>query len=129
MMAMKEHKVIDLFCGCGGLSLGLEQAGFKVAFASDIDSNCASTYQKNFNIKPDQMYVGDIRDLNKNNDLLKSDFKGIDLVCGGPPCQGFSMANRQRIIDDPRNFLYKEYLLFLSKIQPNFLLLKMLGEC
>ncbi len=124
MMAMKEHKVIDLFCGCGGLSLGLEQAGFKVAFASDIDSNCASTYQKNFNIKPDQMYVGDIRDLNKNNDLLKSDFKGIDLVCGGPPCQGFSMANRQRIIDDPRNFLYKEYLLFLSKIQPNFFIIE-----
>ena len=68
---MKKNKtVIDLFCGCGGLSLGLEQAGFKIAFASDIDSNCASTYQKNFNIKPNQMYVGDIRDLNKNNDLL-----------------------------------------------------------
>lgn len=41
---MKEHKVIDLFCGCGGLSLGLEQAGFRVAFASDIDSNCAAKY-------------------------------------------------------------------------------------
>lgn len=121
---MSEHKVIDLFCGCGGLSLGLEQAGFKVAFASDIDQNCATTYQKNFGIEESQMYVGDIRELNKRNDLLKSDFKGIDLVCGGPPCQGFSMANRQRIIDDPRNFLYKEYLIFLSKIQPNFFIIE-----
>lgn len=121
---MNEHGAIDLFCGCGGLSLGLEHAGFRVVFASDIDSNCAITYQKNFSISSEQMYVGDIKALNKKDDLIVSRFKGIDLVCGGPPCQGFSMANRQRIIDDPRNSLYKEYLLFLSKVRPLFFIIE-----
>ena len=121
---MEKHSVIDLFCGCGGLSLGLDYAGFKVAFASDIDANCANTYKKNFNIDDSKMYIGDIRDLNKNNGDLIQSFKGIDLVCGGPPCQGFSMANRQRVIDDPRNFLYKEYLIFLKTVNPKFFIIE-----
>ena len=88
--------MIDLFCGCGGLSLGLEQAGFSLSFASDIDPICASTYIQNRNITDDQMFVGDISVLNANFEQYKSKFKDIGLVCGGPPCQGFSMANRQR---------------------------------
>lgn len=116
--------MVDLFCGCGGLSLGLEQAGFSLSFASDIDPICASTYMQNRNITEDKMFVGDVSVLNANFEQYKSKFIDIDLVCGGPPCQGFSMANRQRLIDDPRNNLYKEYLNFLQKVKPKFFIME-----
>lgn len=121
---MKTLKAVDLFCGCGGLSLGFENAGFKVVFANDIDSICLETYKKNFNISNDCVFCGDIRELNKDYSLIKTDITNLDLVCGGPPCQGFSMANRQRVIDDPRNFLYKEYLLFLKHTKPKFFVIE-----
>ncbi|MBQ1991740.1 MAG: DNA cytosine methyltransferase, partial [Clostridia bacterium] len=118
------HLFIDLFAGCGGLSLGMEQAGFTVNFASDIDPICSSTYLHNRKLPPEKMYIGDIHFLNDNFNLFQQYFENIDLVCGGPPCQGFSMANRQRIVDDPRNVLYKEYLLFLNKVKPKFLVME-----
>ena len=61
----KKYNIVDLFCGCGGLSLGLEQAGFSVSFASDIDPVCTYTYMQNREISDDQMFVGDISDLNE----------------------------------------------------------------
>lgn len=118
------YKFIDLFAGAGGLSLGLEQAGFEVVFANEINSTCAETYLYNRNLSSDQMFVGDINDLIKNIDKYKKYFKDVSLVCGGPPCQGFSMANRQRLIDDPRNNLYKSYLEFLSNIMPEFFIME-----
>ena len=114
---------IDLFAGCGGLSLGLEQAGFSVAFANEISDDAAETYRRNRNLTEKQVFVGDIKYL---VDHL-SDFPiptDVALVCGGPPCQGFSMANRQRVIDDPRNHLYKSYLDFLSKSRPRFFVME-----
>lgn len=125
-MGKKEetYKFIDLFAGAGGLSLGLEQAGFDVVFANEINSTCAETYLYNRNLSSDQMFVGDINDLIKNIDKYKKYFKDVSLVCGGPPCQGFSMANRQRLIDDPRNNLYKSYLEFLSNIMPEFFIME-----
>lgn len=116
--------LVDLFAGCGGLSLGMEKAGFKVSFASDIDPVCSETYIKNRNLDKRQMFVGDISDLNRRYEEFKEFLIDIDLVCGGPPCQGFSMANRQRLIDDPRNNLYKEYLLFLQKTKPKFFVME-----
>lgn len=116
--------MIDLFCGCGGLSLGLEQAGFSLVFASDIDPICTTTFIYNRDLPDERMFVGDIADLNKRYEKYSSIFKDIDLVCGGPPCQGFSMANRQRLIDDPRNSLYKEYLAFLRKLKPKFFIME-----
>ncbi|MDE6605463.1 MAG: DNA cytosine methyltransferase [Clostridia bacterium] len=116
---------IDLFAGCGGLGLGMEQAGFSVAFASDIDPICSNTYRINRHLNDSQMFIGDIADLNKQYyELFGKKFLNIDLVCGGPPCQGFSMANRQRLINDPRNVLYKEYLLFLQKCKPKFFVME-----
>lgn len=123
-MTTNNMKAIDLFCGCGGLSKGIENAGFEVVFANDIDSNCLETYKKNFSIKSSDVVCCDIRDLNKKLDCFDSKFNNIDLVCGGPPCQGFSMANRQRVIDDPRNFLYKEYLIFLKRVKPKFFVME-----
>ena len=110
---------IDLFAGCGGLSLGLEQAGFTPIFANEIWEPAATTYRLNRGLSESQVFVGDINYLVEH----RADFnlpKCVDMVCGGPPCQGFSMANRQRVIDDPRNQLYKAYLRFLSQVRPRF---------
>lgn len=106
----QKHYLIDLFCGAGGLSLGFENAGFDVLYANDIDKHSISTYKKN---RPDanqeNIICSDIEVfLKEKADELKK--INCDIVIGGPPCQGFSMANRQRIIDDPRNRLYKKFI-------------------
>lgn len=119
-----EKTFVDLFCGCGGLSLGIENAGFSLRFASDIDPICAETFIKNRKLDRDKMYIGDIADLNSQYERFSNYFNNIDLVCGGPPCQGFSMANRQRLINDPRNNLYKQYLLFLQNVKPKFFIME-----
>ena len=118
------YTFIDLFAGAGGLSLGLEQAGFTPIFVNEIVAQYNETYRKNRNLTDEQYYVGDIKSLNENIEQYLPRFKDVDLICGGPPCQGFSMANRQRVIDDPRNQLYKEYLKFLSTVRPKFFIME-----
>jgi len=118
------YKFIDLFAGAGGLSLRLEQAGFEVIFANEINRTSAETYLYNRKLPKDQMFVGDIKDLLRSINNYKKFFTDITLVCGGPPCQGFSMANRQRLLDDPRNKLYKNYLEFLQIIKPKFFIME-----
>lgn len=118
------HTFIDLFAGAGGLSLGLEQVGFAPVFVNEIIPQFAETYKKNRNLSDDNYFVGDIKILNEKINAYLPSFKDVDLICGGPPCQGFSMANRQRIIDDPRNQLYKEYLKFLSAVRPKFFIME-----
>lgn len=116
-MPRENSTFVDLFAGCGGLSLGMEQAGFTPVFANEIWEAAAETYRRNRKMSEDKVFVGDINYLVEH----LSDFpipKDVTLVCGGPPCQGFSMANRQRVIGDPRNHLYKSYLEFLSKVRP-----------
>ncbi|MCL2049875.1 MAG: DNA cytosine methyltransferase [Defluviitaleaceae bacterium] len=114
---------IDLFAGCGGLSLGLEQAGFKTLFATDISPICANTYVENLAIDKNCFFICDINTIVEDYKYIKY-FNDIDLISGGPPCQGFSMANRQRIIDDPRNVLYKSYLGILKKARPRFFIME-----
>ncbi len=114
----------DLFAGCGGLSLGLEQAGFTPWFVNEIIPQYCNTYKKNHHLTDDHYFIGDINDLNDNLSNYQKYISDLDLVCGGPPCQGFSMANRQRLIDDPRNQLYKAYLYFLKATRPKFFIME-----
>lgn len=121
---MREFLMADVFAGCGGFSLGMEKAGFTPWFVNEIVPEFCSTYQYNHNLSDEHYYVGDIRVLNNSIEDYSSILKNIDIVIGGPPCQGFSMANRQRIIDDPRNELYKAYLTFLANVRPKFFVME-----
>lgn len=124
MPKKKEYKFVDLFAGCGGLSVGLQQAGFTPWFVNEIVEQFCNTYKFNHNLSDEHYFVGDIADLNAHIDEYKELLSDITLVCGGPPCQGFSMANRQRILDDPRNALYKQYLIFLKTVRPKFFIME-----
>ena len=116
-------KMVDFFAGAGGLSCGFTQAGFKVCFANDFEEVCVRTYRYNHPELPsDKVLKEDIRKVVNNiEDYVNDD---IDIVVGGPPCQGFSSANQQRIIDDPRNELYKYYIEAIKKICPKFVVME-----
>lgn len=114
--------IIDLFCGAGGLSLGFKQEKFKVVLANDIEESCLLTYMHNNpQIDTHNIICDDIKNI--LNTLEKYSGK-IDIILGGPPCQGFSMANRQRLINDPRNKLYKYYIEALEIIKPKFFVME-----
>lgn len=123
-MKKEKYLLVDLFAGCGGLSTGMEQAGFTPWFVNEIVPTFCNTYKCNHKLPDSHYYIGDINELNKNLDKYQDLLSNITLVCGGPPCQGFSTANRQRIIDDPRNNLYKAYLHFLSVVRPKFFVME-----
>ncbi|RYX98775.1 DNA cytosine methyltransferase, partial [bacterium] len=116
-------KVIDFFCGAGGLSLGFSQEGFHVDLANDHEDVCIETYKYNHPEIPEERVInGDIRKIVDHlEDFINED---IDVVVGGPPCQGFSSANQQRVIDDPRNELYKYYVKAVEKIAPKFVVME-----
>lgn len=115
---------IDLFCGSGGLSLGFIQEGFNVNLACDFDSSCIETYRFNHpNIESKYVVHCDIREI--ENDITKYVYyPNVDVVIGGPPCQGFSIANQQRLIDDPRNELYKSFVNVVEKTTPKVFIME-----
>lgn len=115
---------VDLFCGAGGLSQGLHDAGFEVVAAADYDPDGCATHRLNF---PDATMVeGDLTA--RDNHAAVVDAVGrrrLDLLAGGPPCQAFSqMRNHDRLIDDPRNALYREFVHILDELRPRALLLE-----
>lgn len=117
-------KMIDLFCGAGGLSLGFTQEGFISRVANDIQDCCVDTYAHNHPETPRKYIIlGDIKEVVDNIETLVEG-EQIDIVVGGPPCQGFSMANRQRLIDDPRNHLYRDYVEVVKRVQPKFFVME-----
>jgi DNA (cytosine-5)-methyltransferase 1 len=112
---------VDLFSGAGGLSEGFKWAGLKGLAANDILPHASATYRANH---PETSFIeGDITQAHIKQELLDSIADDVDLVAGGPPCQGFSYAGK-RMIDDPRNFLYKEFVDLVSKIQPRYILIE-----
>ena len=109
-------KVIDLFAGCGGLSHGFVKAGFTVKTAVEFDPIIANTYKMNH---PDvDVIVDDIKNIDSSETFSLGD---ADIIIGGPPCQGFSMAGariRNGFIDDPRNYLFKHYFNVVKTVKP-----------
>ena len=115
--------LVDFFCGAGGLSLGFVQEGFNIKLANDIEDVCIQTYKYNHPELPTSKLIqGDIKQIVDHvEDYIDEE---IDIVIGGPPCQGFSEANRQRVIDDPRNKLYKYYVQAVEKIAPKVVVME-----
>jgi len=108
----EKYKIASLFSGCGGLDLGFIQAGFEVVWANDFFKEAVETYKNNIG---DHIVYGDITKIPSSE--IPDNF---DILLGGFPCQGFSIANIKRSMDDERNFLYKELLRLIKDKQPKF---------
>ncbi len=123
LIMRKFMNVLDLFCGAGGLSLGFEMAGFNILAGFEIEPNFLDTYKnshpntKGFNVDLNSI---DILSFLKDNNI---DPKDIDVVIGGPPCQGFSTVGN-RMIDDPRNNLVRIYADIVNEIKPKMFLME-----
>lgn len=114
-MANKRYNVIDLFCGCGGFSLGFEKAGFNICLGIDIWKDAINTFQHNHT--GSKTLIADLSVLQPYETLPYLDGNHIDVIIGGPPCQGFSIAGK-RIVDDIRNKLYTNFVHFVSFFRP-----------
>ncbi len=114
--------VIDLFCGAGGISEGFRQAGCRIVAAADNDPDAAATFAQNF---PEaHIIVGDIRTRPVKQQVLAAS-KNVDILVGGPPCQAFSQVrNHSRLIADPRNSLYREFIDVLQRALPSVLVVE-----
>ena len=121
---MNNLTFIDLFSGAGGLSEGLTEAGFHPLFANEIVNIYAVTYQQNHS--GTQVKTADIRSLDaeKVREELGLKRGELDLIAGGPPCQGFSINAPVRSKDDARNHLFREYLRFVDTFAPRFVLIE-----
>ena len=111
------HNVLDLFCGAGGLSLGFKMAGFNIVGGIDFNQEAIDTHALNF--KDGFHFCGDISTL--DNDFTLKNFEGkVDVIIGGPPCQGFSTANMQQKDhkDDERNKLFYQFIRFVELLKP-----------
>ena len=116
---------MDLFAGCGGLSLGLRAAGINVRWANEKDSAAASTYAGSdpdvkISVENVTDYYARLRDMDRSLPAVGE----VDMLAGGPPCQGFSGYNRHRKSSDPRNSLVEVFLDFVVHLQPRFVLME-----
>lgn len=112
--------ILDLFCGCGGMSTGFVQAGYKVVAALDVWDKATETYRANHH-DDTRVLTGDIINIHAS-DLIEEG-ETIDIVVGGPPCQGFSMAGR-RDNKDPRNSLFIQFIRIVDTVRPRFVLME-----
>lgn len=113
-----KFRILDLFCGAGGFAYGMDKnKDFLTVLGTDFDENAINTFKNNF--KYAYTILGDI----KNNDVKKkivqkSKELGVNMIIGGPPCQGFSLKGKQLGLNDPRNFLFLEFLKIVQEIRP-----------
>ncbi len=117
------NKIIDLFSGCGGFSVGFEKAGFKVSKAVEYDPKIGHIYAINHpNVN---LFIDDIGKINTKDNFSLNE---VDVIIGGPPCQGFSMAGarirQNAFVDDPRNYLFKQYLKVVQIVKPKVFIIE-----
>lgn len=121
---MKKYNYIDLFSGAGGMTLGFDNKNFNNILAVEFDNDFANTYKKNF--PNHNLIVKDIKAI--SNDEIKKLIgkRKIDVIVGGPPCQGFSLAGKigRTFIDDERNRLFKEFVRFVDVLKPKLFVLE-----
>jgi DNA (cytosine-5)-methyltransferase 1 len=121
---MSKPTVIDLFCGAGGLSLGFQDAGFRVIAGADINPVFGSTFTSIHNGA--EFIEGPIANL--KGGTLSHKFglspKDLDVLVGGPPCQGYSVYNHKRGMHDPRASLFEDYLSIVSELKPKWLVME-----
>lgn len=116
------YRVVDLFAGAGGLSEGFRKAGCEIVAGNDNDPDAAATYALNFPAAA--TIVGDVRKAAVREQILAA-ARGADIIVGGPPCQAFSQVrNHARLIDDPRNSLYREFVQVVREVLPNAFLVE-----
>lgn len=119
-----KFKVLDLFCGAGGFSVGLDMTGnFSTVIGLDFDKYAIETFSKNF---PNAIAIcGDILSQDVKNQVIKeSKSLGVNMIIGGPPCQGFSLKGKNLGLNDQRNFLFREYLNLVKEIQPDVFIIE-----
>jgi len=117
-MQEKQFKILDLFCGAGGMSYGMHKnSHFKTVVALDINDKLAETLKKNM---PEvEVVIGDITDSKIKEKIVDLSIKNeVNMIIGGPPCQGYSLKGKKLGLDDPRNFLFREYLKLVEILQP-----------
>lgn len=115
---------IDLFSGAGGFSMGFQNMGFQNIFSIDIEPSFCETYRHNF---PNHTLIEkDICNFTEDEILKLTNNKGVDVIIGGPPCQGFSMAGNigRKFADDPRNKLFKEFVRIVKIVKPKFFVME-----
>lgn len=123
-MSKGSHTAIDLFAGCGGFSLGLRRGGFRILAAIENDKYAVATYRTNF---PGVLVLEkDIRKVGVKELLKAANIKAgeLELLVGGPPCQGFSIANTRRSLDDPRSKLMNEFIRLVRGIRPRVFMIE-----
>lgn len=121
-MVENNYKFADLFAGAGGFTVGFKQAGYDAIKAVEFDPSIANTYE--MNNPSTTMIVDDIKNVDRTNEFQYND---VDIIVGGPPCQGFSMAgarNRDGFMGDPRNYLFKHYFNIVKKVKPKAFVLE-----
>lgn len=106
--------VLDLFCGCGGMTTGLKEAGLRIIAGIDIWDKAIDSYKKNHN---HLAICADLTKLSPNKFKKKYQIRNVDIIVGGPPCQGFSIAGK-RDKNDPRNSLFMEFYKYLNLFKP-----------
>jgi DNA (cytosine-5)-methyltransferase 1 len=119
---MGKYNAIDLFCGAGGLSLGFQQAGFNILLGIDNDAKALETFERTHSGA--KTICGDITKVSYSDDIrpLIGD-KKIDVIIGGPPCQGMSLSGFRKL-DDPRNKLYLSYIRLVDEIRPKLFVIE-----
>jgi len=114
---MPDLTAIDLFAGAGGASCGLEASGYSLVYANDINPTCASTHRRNF--PASTFELGGIQQLTGAKIMAATGLRRgeLDLLFGGPPCQGFSIIG-SRLVHDPRNDLFREFMRIAGELRP-----------